>query len=508
MHDTNQHFWNYIFECTQSSLEITDFFYPNLNPQILANLVNCLNSWSEEKWIPLEISGPAFSDEIVRSSKRMLELQQVPQLLEETSEFLRYLCRSGEIQLDQADVVSLGVNSQQSLAFAVIFGEVLRREFPGKFKVILGKHDYENFSLALKRNEIERTKHLFTAFDLICFKPENFVVDLIEFMGGISSPSQMSELSVDFLLKSSKYLNKLVVEPEQTVYFMPLSRNRCYWNKCTFCVQIKKHTPGLSYENDSELKLSLEIISVLRKNGIKYFIFSDEAVSPKILRAFCEELEEQGLKDLNWTVRIIADVGFDRELIEKMAKMGCREVLFGLETVSQETSSKMGKVSKSSSPAKIEDLLRAFSNQGIGLFVNFIYGFPTERNEDFEITFEFYKKLRASLSGLTVQFNKFGLFTATDIFKDPKRFEIIVHSPAEEDDLVFLHEYQDKFGRSSQDLPNEKYFMESLGGDPVFLENLRMRPDLMNILFSLGYMSFGFIYKCDTGQSLIQKIAV
>jgi hypothetical protein len=515
-YETNQIFWKYIFEITESQLGLSDFFFPNLTAQTLSNFQKALQRFDEESMLPLGVEGAIFKDDIVQSSKKIIGLLEVPELIEFATDFVGYFQSLVGNSLDEATVISLGINSSQGLAFAVIFSEALRKLFPDKFKYVLGKHDYENFSLALKRDELEKSRHLYRAFDLICYKPEAYVLDLISFVGLKASlgneakgvANAVSEASIENLIHQSRWLESFVVGACKVVYTMPLSRNKCYWNKCTFCVQIKKHTPGISYNNMADLEDSLRVIAALRKSGIKYFIFMDEAVSPQLLRTFCQRLEQLGFFDLKWTVRIIADVGFDRSLIESMAHLGCREVLFGLETISKETALSMGKVSKRSEPTEIEDLLKYFAHNNIALFINFIYNFPTEASDKFKATFDFYRKLKDSLPGLTFQFNKFALFVATDIFNNPSRFGVTISPLSPDEDLRFSCEYQDSFGRRSSDHHNEEYFFASLGCGGDMKERLKDQQSLQKIIFILGYMSFGFIHRCDSSRSLVQEIVL
>lgn len=306
------------------------------------------------------------------------------------------------------------------------------------------------------------------------------------------------------LLRSSRYSCGVIVEASNCVISMPLSRNKCYWKKCTFCVQINKHYSDNFYEDLSELQFAFEEIEALHEVGFRYIQFTDEAVSPRILKKFVEGLDSANLL-LRWTVRIIADKNFNGELISDMARLGCSEVLFGLETISQDTARSMDKVSQKSTQEAIRELILAFTRENIGVFLNLIYDYPIETTNEFKRTFDFSKDLAERSELVTTQYNKFSLFVGTRIFKDPKRFGIYSIELADNtEDLRIAYDYIDTYGRSSKSQINFEYFAASLRCSKRQFDRLvdRFGMSFLLLVFQLNYASFGFMYKDRHGREL------
>ena len=355
--------------------------------------------------------------------------------------------------------------------------------------------------------------HLAKYFDEVLYHEEHLATEILGLCSvGVSEDAKPEPLSSDRaleLLRESIFLEYLPESLSTYVCSMPLSRNRCYWNRCTFCVQIKKHLDGFRYEEPYELGSAVSELEALEACGFQYFLFNDEAVQPARLRKFCDLLEDRNLK-IKWTPRIIADANFKEELIARMASHGCFEVLFGLETVSAETAEKMKKVSHRYSEDQLLDLFCRFSQHGINIFLNLIYAFPTEPDKAFEETFRFSQRLKQEIPNISLQFNKFALFYGTDIYHSPEEFGVEVLENAEPlNDLKIVFPYRDRFGRSNESSPNMTYYSASLGmtGQQLINLNQRLGADFIDALCHINYASFGLINKERSGENLFSLIS-
>jgi len=520
--DINICFWQFILGKVGSSLDIQEYlFYPGIDSASIQELDRALQVIITELNIPLSPFGFLFDDYIVTSTIGIQELCKSFSGFEIIHEFVESRLKPVLYTSEIPDLISFGIDSNQSLVFAALFATALRNFLPAQVKLGIGKHNYENFSLTFWREKLEEAQNLNSIFDFILYEEEYCQQSLVKLCDCSTIPHNRGEIpqgsknhqKQDFctrmaayktLIDRSHYQEFWCINPKKIVYLMPLSRNKCYWKKCTFCVQINKHIADSFYSEESEIKIALASIQAVYDLGIRYIIFNDEAATPKNVAVLCQFLEAEHIQDLSWTVRIIADTNFGDLLIERMAKMGCREVLFGLETVLPSTAQRMGKVSSSESEEEILSLLGQFGHRGIGIFLNLIYAFPTEPDTDFLTSFQFYQRAKSQIPGITVQFNKFALFNGSKIFRSPEQYGVTIIPPEAECDLQLVFDYVDRFGRHYSDPPNQDYFLESLEMDKAELDTVD--DYFLELLFQINYASFGFIYKSQTNQNLMRYV--
>lgn len=505
--DLNMHFWSHVLGAGTSGLCIEHFFAPHLSKAVVNKLGIALAEIRERSQLPLTPMGCDFGLAAQSSLRISPLLQRSPRLAKFLEGYFEQL--AGQLGLADANLrlISLGVDSQHSLILGCAMATQLRKLVGGRSKIVLGKHGYENFSLRHKRNSIQANRALDEFLDAVVFNEEELSGHLVKLCGRPIARSAAA-LPADFeseLLDRARFLPLLPAAPDLCAVYLPLSRNRCYWNRCTFCIQIRKHAVQNQYENSSELKSAFREISALRQAGFRYFIFADEAMSPANIRRLCDFLEGQGI-DIKWTPRLIADTDFDEELVRRMARLGCFEVLFGLETASPDTAKAMGKVSADAGAADIMALAQRFGDVGVAMFINLIYGFPTEGDVEFEQTFRLLADIRTRVRGITAQFNKFALFHGSDVHTDPARFGLRrVEQERAEIDLKLTYDYEDRFGRMGSTPANAKYFAASLGLEfQAYRKLVALHgAEFVGAAFQLNYASFGLIHKDSTGEELV-----
>jgi hypothetical protein len=517
--DINIEFWNFLFEKLESSVGIeSHLFYPEVSIDSIQELNRIINNINQKLKIPLSPSGFIFDYYLVSSTAGLYELCDSFNGYDTIRDFIRDKLINTLKRDGTPDIISLGIDSSQSLGFAALFATALSELVSSKVKIGVGKHNYEDFSLNFRRDSLEKSNNLELIFDFIIYQEEYFGQELANLSTVIDRNSE--NLSQPLASETQQKLDKALIykkliegsqyqlfwglDPIKLVYSMPLSRNKCYWKKCTFCVQINKHISDRFYSESSEVEIACATVRVMYDLGVRYIIFNDEAATPKNVSDLCDFLEGEDIQDLKWTVRAIADPNFGDSLIERMANQGCREVLFGLETVLQSTAKQMGKVSDSASEEDLMTLLCKFGDRGIGIFLNLIYAFPTESDEDFLTSFNFYQRAKSILPSITIQLNKFSLFYGSKIFKSLDDYELKIIPEVVDLDLQLIFNYIDKFGRQFSDPPNQQYLYESLEMDVTELAMFDL--NFLETFFHINYASFGFIYKCHTNQSLSRYI--
>ena len=159
-------------------------------------------------------------------------------------------------------------------------------------------------------------------------------------------------------------------------YGMVTSRGCPY--KCTFC------SVAPVWNHESHYRSSQNVVDEMRdlheRAGVELFLFQDEFFAcskAKVLR-FCEALEKAKLP-AKWKAFARVNLA-DRETMEAMARSGCIEIRFGIESASSRV---LEETEKGFDP---EEAVAAVS-QATQIFPRvdtfFIWGFPRETMEDF-----------------------------------------------------------------------------------------------------------------------------
>lgn len=504
--DIGSHFWSFIMgRANLAGLNIWALGDCSSGIESLFAANDVLRSLNADG-IPLTPFGFAFDDGEFQSTEKLKDIVSEPAVNDLIGKYAESVFATDTWRRASSDILSIGVDSAQSLAFACVFSCHVRRCFP-KMRLVLGRHGYENFSLSLRADDVRNNANLERYFDHVIYTEEKFADELAMVAGSEAGAAELPD--VEWLSKKVResFPAEMSFSPGQTVVMMPLSRNRCYWKRCTFCVQIARHVSDRYFPEREEMDWAISELAALSINGFRSIIFSDEAVTPSNLRRLCKALGQADY-GLDWTVRIIADTEVDPTLIRLMADSGCVEVLFGLETVDAKTAVAMGKVSADSGEEELYAMLRNFSDARIGIFLNVIAGFPTESDDGFEKTYQFAKHVHTTLPGVTVQYNRFALFHGTTIFQEPDKFGVKVFPPTTNNDLQITCDYEDSFGRSETTPVKTDVFAAGLGLDEDAYERLAEHygEDVIFLAFQLNYASFGLLHKKNRKTELLPII--
>ncbi len=161
----------------------------------------------------------------------------------------------------------------------------------------------------------------------------------------------------------------------------------CYWGKCVFCAY---------YYNDRNYffirkvdDLIKEIKFYIEKYNVDTFLFADAALPPKYLDEFATKIIEQEIKIYFFMQNRFED-GFDKTLLKKLYKAGLRVCAWGLESASPKILKKMNKGLINISIA--ERILKESSEIGIFNHIYWMYDFPEETVDDFNLTYNFINK--------------------------------------------------------------------------------------------------------------------
>ena len=176
---------------------------------------------------------------------------------------------------------------------------------------------------------------------------------------------------------------------------LPLLMSRGCILHCAYC---DDHRAMGRYRVRKAEDVFQEIKFHVEKWGIREFVFNDPAINGNLkeLGKLCDLIIDEGLP-ISWMALAIPrpDMG---DLYQKMKKAGCHTLNFGVESGSDRVLKLMNKPFSSREIAKS---IRMAYEAGINTQLNFILGFPGEREEDVEETLKFIEENAPYISGIT-----------------------------------------------------------------------------------------------------------
>ncbi len=159
-------------------------------------------------------------------------------------------------------------------------------------------------------------------------------------------------------------------------YGMVSSRGCPY--QCSFCsvAPVWNHKCHFRPPGD----VVAEMTELNQKAGVDLFLFQDEffVSSKRAVMAFCDALEQSGL-EVRWKAFARVDLA-DREMMQRMADMGCLEIRFGIESGSDRMLENTAKGFTSDMAVEVVSLATQIFPR-VDTF--FIWGYPDETMDDF-----------------------------------------------------------------------------------------------------------------------------
>lgn len=197
---------------------------------------------------------------------------------------------------------------------------------------------------------------------------------------------------------------------------IPLLLSRgCYWRRCTFCVHYM--SAGLTYRLHG-LEMVIDMLRGFVEKGIRHFSFVDEMIAPGHFAKLADAIIESGL-DISYYALSKPNRTFTPEILAKMARSGCKYLLWGLESGTQRILDLMDKGTKIDD---VEQVLRNAHAAGIANHVYMICGFPTETEEEFHNTLRFLDRNRDYI--YSIHRGTFSLEPGSPIHKEQERFGV------------------------------------------------------------------------------------
>jgi len=165
-----------------------------------------------------------------------------------------------------------------------------------------------------------------------------------------------------------------------------------------------------------------EIKYHVKKNKITNFYFNDLLINGNIkeLEKLCD-LIIKSKYNLTWIALAMPLDNMNYNILIKMKKAGCITLNYGIESGSDNILRKIGKPISISSVEKVLELTR---KAGINTQLNFIVGFPGEKDEDVEKTIMFIKKNRKNICGIT-NINVCNVVAGSELLVNTKKYGIL-----------------------------------------------------------------------------------
>ncbi len=184
---------------------------------------------------------------------------------------------------------------------------------------------------------------------------------------------------------------------------------------CPFsCIFCDKTIFGKKFRHHSPKRIvdEMERISQEYKPIDDIFLFDDNlSTNRKVMTEVCSEIEARNLK-VNWSCQARVNT-VDGDLLKVMAHAGCKEIYFGIETVSPKL---IEFLNKGISLEQAIDAIAASRQAGIKPGCFFIVGIPGETKTDIRLLEQFVNQTKPSYIGFSVLIP----FPGTKLFEQTK----------------------------------------------------------------------------------------
>ncbi|OUR92957.1 hypothetical protein A9Q84_20835 [Halobacteriovorax marinus] len=199
---------------------------------------------------------------------------------------------------------------------------------------------------------------------------------------------------------------------------LPIMMSRGCVATCSFCTEF---LTWKSYRIRTAQDVVEEIKNHIENYQIDNFIFCDSLINGNH-----EQLEKlaDGLENVacTWTAFCRVDERLTKNLLRKMFKAGCTELLIGFESDSQKVLDLMNKGTKI---AQNQRVLEDAASIGIKVHGLFLVGFPGEEDHDFNKTLKFIHKNKDKFYVISIG-NSLTLPPQSVVGMLPKKFNILI----------------------------------------------------------------------------------
>ena len=195
---------------------------------------------------------------------------------------------------------------------------------------------------------------------------------------------------------------------------------------CTFCSETVfwkrfRYRPAENIVAEMEYHLSY-----VKNTHFFYIVDSLINGNMKELEKMCDLLIEKKIK-CYWGGKASIRTQMTREILDKMYRAGCRNLTYGIESGSPKV---LRDMRKGFTIPIAERVLKDTKDVGIESGAFFLVGFPTETNDDYELTKDFLLKNQSSLDYVVPGWGC-GLLKGSEIAEKTEKFGIVFDETGE-----------------------------------------------------------------------------
>jgi hypothetical protein len=193
----------------------------------------------------------------------------------------------------------------------------------------------------------------------------------------------------------------------------------CHWGICAFC----DHEEGYRlHYRPKTVKQVVDDMEVFRREyGITHLQFVDEAIEPEWFDQFLDEIEGRGLTGVyRWSNYSKISPNVTSEMLHRAYRLGCRMILFGVETFNQRL---LQLVKKGISRDQVFRLIQDTKAAGIRCWIWLISGLPTQTPKELQGDIRDLGSILSSIDAVSV--GRYRISANSDLAREPGAFGII-----------------------------------------------------------------------------------
>lgn len=341
-------------------------------------------------------------------------------------EFFDYIFKN--INIEEFDFIGFSANSDVQYYFSQLFSKKIKQK---RFNCIIGLGG-TYLSRLLQQNEEYIKKILDNNYDVLINGAGEITIK--EILDCISDNKEFS--SVSNIIYKDRNRNVIRTEAKlhtadtktfpcfngynfkeytlpEPVFPIRVSFG-CYYGKCVFC----DYPLYGKYKPKNTEEVISEISGLKNRYGISNFYFVDAALPPSFLDAFSKKIIENGIEIFYYT-NLRFEKYYTKEFLLRLYKSGLRCVGWGLESASQKVLKDMN---KRYDIIDGEQILKNSFEIGIKNHLYLIIGFPTETQEDFNLTYDFLLKNKDYIYSTAI--HPFQVVKGTYLYNNPEKFNL------------------------------------------------------------------------------------
>ncbi|MBF0370645.1 MAG: radical SAM protein [Magnetococcales bacterium] len=352
----------------------------------------------------------------------------------------------------QADVVGISAKSQNFMAVAQV-AAMAKELLPGVTVVVGGAHPSMAGEKVLEVGEIDVA---------VVGEGEETLVELLKALekgaplvdvpglifrgekGIVRTPPRPFMADLDILPFPMANARKVLKDYDRyppDAFSRVFAARGCPYS-CTFCGSRNIWSQKVRFRSAQNV---IDEIKMLQGMGIHYIHFDDDTFGVKIsfIRELCNGMIEQ-CPDLTWSCEIV--VGLIREeVVDLMARSGCKMVMLGIESGNDGMLKKIRKNITMDEAHQAVDLLKS---RNIEVQTFFMVGFPDETEETLQDTQVAMKNIRSD----KIAFSIFTPYPGTELFQVCHERGLV-----EDDFNVSLYNHQSPENHFTPHIPKARF---------------------------------------------------